>query len=223
MNTKLIITIDGPSGAGKSTASKALAAKLGYDYLDTGAMYRALAYKVHVEQQHNGSYHLQEILKDFEIHFELMNGQVRTFLENKDISEDIREPHISMLASNLSTLKEVRQRLTQLQRILGAKGGVVAEGRDMGTVVFPQAHVKFYLDAEVNERARRRRNELLQKNREIGLNRVLEDMKQRDKQDSLRKLAPLKPAPGAVRIDSTHLSLEEVVCMMADIVQKKYA
>ena len=148
----MIVTIDGPSGAGKSTVSKSLARKLGYRYLDTGAMYRAFAYYAHT----HGETPLESLVEAFSVRFENQGDGARVFIGAQDVSEEIRRPHITALASKLSAGSPVRRRMTDLQREIGAHGDIVAEGRDMGTVVFPRAEVKFFLDADVSARAGRR-------------------------------------------------------------------
>jgi cytidylate kinase len=221
MSAPLIITVDGPAGAGKSTVSKALATRIGYRYLDSGAMYRAFAYVVWKAERNGNGRSVESIAKDFQVGCALRDGEMRTFIGSADISSEIRKPHISMLASKLSTLKEVRDRLTELQRTLSEQGGVVAEGRDMGTVVFPQAQVKFFLDASIQERARRRYQDLIRQGQAIAFEEVLSEMVQRDQQDENRDLAPLKPAPDAIRIDSTDLSPDEIVQAMYTAVQHR--
>ena len=221
MSKKLIITVDGPAGAGKSTACQALAGKLGYRCLDSGAMYRALAYVVLETEKDGHCQDLEALARRFQVQFVVEGGETRTFVGSKDISNEIRRPHISMLASRLSTRKEVRERLTELQRALGSQGGLVSEGRDTGTVVFPQAEIKFFLDSSLEERARRRHQELIKKGLKISYSEVLEDMAARDQQDRNRELAPLKPASDAILIDSTNLSPDEVVQFMYAAVQKR--
>ena len=216
---KLIITIDGPSGVGKSSAGRELARKLGYDYLDTGAMYRAFAFQFYTRKQHNSTIEPEKILSDFTICFRNLEGENRVFIRSEDVTEQIRKPEISMLASKLSALKPVRSKMTELQRQFGLKGGIIAEGRDMGTVVFPNADVKFFLSADLEIRADRRYRELSSGGQSISFNDVLQDIKCRDAQDSSREIAPLKPAHGAVKIDSTHLSLSQVVANMFAVIQ----
>jgi len=221
MSEPLIITVDGPAGAGKSTVSKALAIRMGYRYLDSGAMYRAFAYVVWRAERNGENHSVKSIVKDFQVRFVLRDGEMGTYTGSDDISREIRMPHISMLASKLSTLKEVRDLLTELQRSLGEQGGLVAEGRDMGTVVFPQAHVKFFLDASLQERARRRYQDLIRLEQAIAFDEILSEMVQRDQQDENRDLAPLKPAPDAIRIDSTDFSPAEIIQVMFTAVQHR--
>ena len=205
----LIIAIDGPSAAGKSTLAKRLAKVMGFTYLDTGAMYRALALKVlreGIEISDDGT--LEELIGRTVIDLVEAGGQLRVLLDGEDVSEVIRTPEVSQMASKTSALKAVRQWMLLLQRALGARGNVVAEGRDIGTVVFPDAEVKIYLDASLPERARRRVEELRKDGQEVGLDETLREMGERDKRDSERDLAPLRKATDAIAIDSTVLDAE---------------
>jgi len=217
----MIVTIDGPSGAGKSTVSRSLAQRLGYRYLDTGAMYRAFAYYAHSRGAKKNSAALASLIKEFSVQFVYNSAHVRVFIDSEDISEEIRKPSITALASQLSAGEPVRRRMTDLQRELGAQGDIVAEGRDMGTVVFPHAEVKFFLDADVSARARRRFEELRLTDPAITFQEVFEDIKSRDDRDRNREIAPLKAAHDAIVIDSTDRTAEEVVEEMRRIVLLK--
>jgi cytidylate kinase len=209
-----VIAIDGPVGAGKSTAARALARALGYTYLNTGAMYRAVAIAARdagVTADAPGlEARLAPLLAAIRIEF---SGE-RLLLGGRDVSAQASEPEIGDLASRLSALGAVRARMRELQRAAGERGGVVMEGRDIGTVVFPDAEFKFYLDADVMERARRRHAELLKLGSAFSLEEVAAQLRERDGRDSGRELAPLRAAPDAVVIDSTGLSLERVVDAM---------
>ncbi len=228
MKKRLIITIDGPSGSGKSTIAKMLAHKLGYDYMDTGAMYRgiAYAYRMH-EESHGGTSSslidktdergqdrlyrvLVQLLDSLNIRFEFGNV-TKVLLDDKDVSNEIRNPEISLLASALSQQKIVREHLYRVQRELGRNGGVVLEGRDTGSVVFPDADVKVYLDADADERAKRRHLELRSKGNADAFAKVKEDMIQRDVNDSGRDIAPLVIPENARKIDTTGLNIQEVL------------
>ncbi len=212
MTKKLVITIDGPAGAGKSTVSKALAAKLSYLYLDTGALYRAIAYQVKQEGiAPTDEARLSELSRTVNICLKNVDGQMRIFLKGEDVTDKIRTEEISMLASTVSARPCVREALLHLQREAGARGGIVAEGRDMATVVFPQADYQFYLDASVAARAKRRYGELMARNGQANFAEIEKDIIVRDKQDRERAIAPLKPAPRAVLIDSTSMTVREVV------------
>jgi cytidylate kinase len=217
----LLVTIDGPAGAGKTTVSRTLAQKLGYRYIDTGALYRGIALaareaQIEADDDHGLKVLCDEILLDIESR----DGEFRLMLNGSDVSVQIRSPGITMLASAVSARPVVRAYLLNIQRTLGAAKKAVFEGRDMGTVVFPDADVKFFLDADPNIRARRRFDEL-QAEKGLGstsLDAVSQDMAQRDINDSTRHVAPLKAAADAHYIDSTGMGVDEVVgAMIAQI------
>jgi len=208
----LIIAIDGPAAAGKSTLAKRLARELNYVYVDTGAMYRALAWRVMEEGIDPGDEkELGRILQQMRIRLVEHAGQLRVLLNEVDVTEQIRAPEVSQMASKVSTLKVVRDRMVELQRAMGSQGGVVAEGRDIGTVVFPVADVKIYLDASPEERARRRFAELRSQGKQVTLEETLEEMKERDRRDQERAVAPLRKAENALVVDSSRLGAEAVV------------
>jgi cytidylate kinase len=208
---RLLITIDGPSGAGKTTVSRILAARLGYRYIDTGALYRGVAMAAISSglkpDDDNGFLAMFNTVK---LYFVPGEAGLRLFLNGSDITDQIRTPEISMAASAVSARPVVRNFLLNLQRDLGRDKNVVFEGRDMGTVVFPDADVKFFLDASLTTRAKRRFRELAPTTPQ-SLEGVETDMRRRDENDSSRDLAPLKAAEDAIRIDSTDLTIEEVV------------
>jgi CMP/dCMP kinase len=210
IRTDLIITIDGPSGAGKSTVAKMLAKALHYAYIDTGAMYRgvAVAYTLAGEPED-----MAWFLKSLSLKFDFTDGATVS-LQGKDITGEIRNPPISLLASRLSQNRSIREYLWHIQRTIGQKGGVVLEGRDTGSVVFPDAHLKFYLDADAGERAKRRHLELEIKNDGADLATVKTEMMERDKNDSEREIAPLVIPEGAIRIDTTGIDAQGVVDLM---------
>jgi cytidylate kinase len=218
---KLIVAIDGPSGAGKSTVGKLLAKELGYLYIDTGAMYRAIGLKagrLGIEFKEGPA--LRELCVGTEVRLEQADGGVRVYLDNEDVSTQIRTPEMGMAASAVSAQPCVRERLLELQRKLGEGGGVVLEGRDIGTVVFPGAEVKFYLDAKVEERAKRRWLEFQAKGMEADLQKTIEEVAKRDYDDSHREIAPLKKADDAIVVDSSGLGIDEVVALMKKKVQE---
>ncbi|HYT55080.1 MAG TPA: (d)CMP kinase [Verrucomicrobiae bacterium] len=207
----MIIAIDGPSGAGKSTLAKRLARELSFSYLDTGAMYRALALKVlrqGVDLADDAR--LARLVESTEIDLHEDNGTLEVLLDGINVADEIRTPEVSQLASKVSALKIVRARMLDLQRRMGEHGSIVAEGRDIGTVVFPSAEVKIFLDASAEERARRRYAELRAAGRPADLSETLREMEERDKRDSERDLAPLRMADDALRIDSSNASADSV-------------
>ncbi len=222
-----IITIDGPSGAGKSTISKLLAARLYYTYLDTGAMYRVVGLLVERTgldlQAANSREKLVQLLDSFDLKLApgQENQETRAFLNGEDVSETIRTPEMAMVASRVSAEPEVRTKLSDMQRVMGSKGAIVAEGRDMGTVVFPDAKYKFFLDATPEERALRRQKQLLEKGQKVEYEEILSQIRKRDLDDSSRSLAPLKPAADAIVIDSSEMSIEEVVSFMLAVIEKR--
>ncbi|HPK54650.1 MAG TPA: (d)CMP kinase [Smithellaceae bacterium] len=213
MQKKLIITIDGPAGAGKSTVSKVLAKELGYLYLDTGALYRALGYKVLKNKiALDDISALSALCFNTNVALKNIGSQLKVYVDGEDVGDKIRTEEVGLTASRISTYAVVRQSLLQLQREAGAPGGVVAEGRDMGSVVFPQADYKFFLDADIEERIKRRHRELRDKgDLSADWETVKKDMLARDKQDAERAIAPLKPTASSIIIDSTNLSVGEVV------------
>ncbi len=219
-----IVAIDGPAGAGKSTLARKLAEALGYVLVDTGAMYRSVA----LAAKRAGA-GFDEAAKVGAIAWRLVEGHalvferdpvlgVRVKLSGEDVSEAIRTPDISQGASLVSAHREVRDALLDLQRLAGKDGGVVLEGRDIGTVVFPDAEVKFFLTASPETRAKRRHAELVAKGQATSLDETLADVKRRDAQDEGREVAPLKKADGAIEVDTTALSIDETLArMLADV------
>jgi len=227
MGEKNIVTIDGPSGAGKSTISKLLAARLHYTYLDTGAMYRVVGLQVMragLDLQAAGAQQkLEQLLDDLDM--DLAPGEegqeTRALLGGEDVSEAIRTPEMAMVASRVSAEPAVRRKLTEMQRAIGNNGAIVAEGRDMGTVVFPEAKHKFFLDASPGERASRRQKQLMEKGQQVDYQEILAQIEKRDRDDSSRSLAPLQPAADAIVIDSSRMSIDEVVSYMLGIVNQQ--
>ena len=211
MEKKLLIAIDGPAGAGKSTAARSLAKKLGYRYLDTGATYRVVA--LHAKTggiTPEMTDELGRLCAEIEIRFKDTEEGQNIYSNGSNVTEAIRTPEISSLASRLSQERVVREAMVDLQRRLGGPG-VVAEGRDMGLVVFPEADVKFYLDAAPRERGTRRYKEFLNHGIPVILSNVIEDINRRDQEDQTREIAPLQMASDAILIDSTALTPEQVV------------
>lgn len=207
------MAIDGPAGAGKSTVAKLVAEKLNYFYIDTGAMYRAVTLKALKEKiDFADEKKLVDLSAKADIQFKKDKSKgLRIFLDGKDVSKRIREKDINLNISALSKIKGVRENMVLRQRKLGEKGKVVLEGRDIGTVVFPEARYKFYLDADFPERVARRYKELILQGKKISWEEVRKDLLRRDRSDKLRKIAPLRKARDAIYIDTTHLSINEVV------------
>lgn len=218
----LIIAVDGPSGAGKSTITRLLSKRLGYLYLDTGAMYRAVALAVKragVSPDDDDA--LTAVCREVEISFVRTDGCCHVFLDGEDVSAAIRTPEISLLTSKISMKKVVRDILARRQRELGKDGGVILEGRDIGTVVFPYADLKFFLSASAEKRGKRRYLELKAKGEDVQLERTIAEVAQRDQQDAHREHAPLRRADDAIDIDSTGLSIEEVVALMEGKIRER--
>jgi cytidylate kinase len=214
MENNDIVTIDGPTGAGKSTVVKILAQRIGYTYLDTGAMYRVVALEAQKQRiDPDDEAALSTLCDQLDISFKQENG-LQVYSHGIHVTDAIRAPHISMLASRVSAKQCVRDALVRLQRDIGRQGRIVADGRDAGTVIFPQARYKFYIDAAAETRSQRRYKELIDKNAEVAYSVVHRELLKRDKDDSSRMLAPLKPAPDAVIIDTTEMTIEDVVNAM---------
>ena len=208
---KPIVAIDGPVGAGKSTVARGLARELGFSYLNTGAMYRAVAIAARDAGIDSSAPDLEARLAPILAAIGISFDGERIMLDGKDVSERVADPAIGDLASRLSALGAVRARMRALQRAAGREGGVVMEGRDIGTAVFPDAEFKFFLDADVTVRARRRYEELAAKGAAIRLDEVLAQLRQRDARDSSRALAPLRRADDAIVVDSTALDIPAVI------------
>ena len=209
---KKIIAVDGPAGAGKSTVSKIVASRLGYTYIDTGAMYRAVALKCN-EELGIGNWERNEdltaeVLRNIEIKLD-ETGKI--FLDGREVTKEIRTPEVSRGASDVAKFGVVRKKLTELQREMATQGKVIMDGRDIGTQVLPNADLKIFLTASVEERARRRFEELKAKGLTVDLAQIEKEISLRDKQDSEREIAPLAQAADALLLDSTSLTIEEVV------------
>ncbi len=204
-----VIAVDGPAGAGKSTVSKIVAAKLGYTYIDTGAMYRAVGLK-YSETCEDLIFVVEKI--DIEL-----DDKARVFVDGQDVTAKIRTPEISKLASDVSKFGFVRKKLTELQRKMAERGSVIMDGRDIGTQVLPNADLKIFLTASLDERARRRFEELKAKGQTVDFDAIKTEIALRDKQDSEREIAPLKQADDAILIDSTDLTIDEVVAQILSL------
>ncbi len=217
---KPIVAIDGPVGAGKSTTARRAARELGFVFIDTGAMYRAVTLDV---LEHKASPDDESAVKTIaeKTSVELRSGEngQRTFLNGRDVTDRIRDRDVTAAVSAVSAQKAVRERMTELQRTLGRDGGVVMEGRDIGTVVFPNAEFKIYLDATIETRAERRYEEMVSKGINISIRELIEEIRERDKANTERALAPLKKAPDAVLLDTTDMTFEEQVSTIVSLVR----
>jgi cytidylate kinase len=212
---RLIVTIDGPAGAGKSTVARKLAERLGYLYLDTGALYRAVAWKVRSEDVNpEDRTAVAKLLPALQVGMEQHGAGVRVAVNGRDVTSELRTPEISAMASLVSAIPEVREWLLPVQRRVGEKGGIVAEGRDLGTRVFPAAEAKFFLDADVTTRAARRQQDLDRAGQAAPLERTKQEIETRDQRDRSRAIAPLTPAADAEVIDSSSLTVEQVLDRM---------
>ncbi len=220
-----VVTIDGPSGVGKSTISRRVAVALGYTYLDTGAMYRAVGLQIennNVDESNDAE--VQKCLDDLVLDLlpaKSEDGDVGVLLGGKNVSSAIRTPEMAMIASRVSALPLVRKKLTLMQREIGEKGSIVAEGRDTGTVVFPNAVNKFFLDATPEKRAGRRILQLRAQGKVVDEKELLSMIVERDKNDSQRDIAPLKKADDAVYVDTTDLSIDEVAETILSTIKEK--
>lgn len=219
LSRKLVIAIDGPAGSGKSTVARLIAKKLGLPYIDTGAMYRATTLKAMRQGiDLKNTKGLIAISKKVSIHFKDKRSKQHVFLDGEDVTRAIRQPELTKNVFCVAQVPQIRQEMVKKQRALGRGHGAVMEGRDIGTVVFPTADYKFFLDADPNVRARRRYKELIETGKHISLRAVFEDLKKRDRSDIERKTGPLKQAKDAHRVDTTPLTINEVVDRILAIV-----
>jgi len=220
---KPIIAIDGPVGSGKSTTARKVARELGFIYVDTGAMYRAITVDV---LEHGVDTEIEAGVKKVaeQSHIELLSceeGSQRTILNGVDVTDRIRERDVTRAVSVVSAMKSVRDKMTNMQREIGKNGGIVMEGRDIGTVVFPDAEFKIYLDASLEVRAKRRYDEIKGKHNDISLEDMKKEIRERDRANMERNLAPLRKASGAVVIDTTHMTLDEQVSAIISVVREE--
>lgn len=216
---KVAIAIDGPSGAGKSTISKILAKELGFTYVDTGAIYRTVGvyvYRNGIDPKDASA--VENVLFEIDIEIKHKNGLQRLYLNGDDVTDAIREHVISMYASDVSAISAVRAFLLDMQREFAGRDNVIMDGRDIGTVVLPDAKIKIFLTATDEDRAKRRYDELISKGQDVAFEKVLSDMRERDKQDSSRAVAPLIPAPDAILVDTTGNTLEKSVEVLKEII-----
>lgn len=219
MYSEPVITVDGPSGAGKGTISVLLAKKLGWHFLDSGAIYRVLAIAaIHHQIPAADEAGLLPLASGLDVNFETTEFGTRIMLEGEDVSDAIRTEEVGAVASQIASLPAVREALLRRQRAFKQSPGLIADGRDMGTVVFPNAQVKIFLTASAEERATRRFNQLKDAGHDVSIPRLLADIKARDERDANRSVAPLVPADDAIIIDSTHLSVEQVIEKIEDLI-----
>jgi cytidylate kinase len=210
MSADFNVTLDGPAGVGKTTLAKRLAGALGLAYLDTGAMYRAMAWRLGEGAENDPLDRLAARIRKMEFSLEGVGAGTRLLLDGDPLGDEIRTEEVAARASSVARLPVVREYCTRAQQAMGSRTAVVAEGRDMGTVVFPGARYKFFLDAAPEERARRRVEQLKEAGRPADLAAITEQIRARDHQDRTREIAPLKPAPDAVIVDTTHLDADGV-------------
>ncbi|WP_085833307.1 (d)CMP kinase [Clostridium merdae] len=215
------IAIDGPAGAGKSTIARRVAQRLGYLYVDTGALYRAIA--LHMLREGTNPAVPEEVisrLDSVQVSLQYVEGEQQVLLDTENVSNSIRTPEVAAASSKVSAIPQVREFLLSLQRNLAKQNDVVMDGRDIGTVVLPNAQVKIFLTASLEERARRRWKELLEKG-DADFNTVLADVKQRDEQDTTRAIAPLVQAPDAILVDTTGITLEQSIDRMLAVIHER--
>ena len=215
------VAIDGPAGAGKSTIAKAAAKELGFIYVDTGALYRAIAYNAVTKGVIDDTQKIIDMLTDTNVELKYVDGVQAVYLNGDDVSAYIRTPEISMGASKVSAIPQVREFLLNLQRDIAQKNNVIMDGRDIATVVLPNADVKIFLFASPECRAQRRYKELMEKGEDVTLEDVLADVNQRDYQDSHREIAPLKPSEESVMADTSKLNLEESIQLIINIIKER--
>ena len=216
------VAIDGPAGAGKSTLSRKVAAALGFIYVDTGALYRAVGFKfINKGADTELNVDIDGILAETKVDIRFVDGEQRVFLDGEDVSDKIRTPEVSMMASAVSAKPAVRAYLLEMQRKLARENNVIMDGRDIGTVVLPNATVKIFLTASAEVRSRRRYDELIQKNQNVTYKEVYDDMVKRDYNDSHRDIAPLKPAEDSVIADTSDLDFEQSLELLLSIIKEK--
>jgi len=221
MSKGLIIAIDGPAGSGKSSSATLIAKKLGYLYIDTGAMYRAITFLALENGAIGNESRIVELARNCKIDLSHNDGEVIVLLNNRNISEEIRSAEINSNVSNVSKISDVRKLMVEKQREMGAKGsGVVMEGRDIGTVVFPNADVKIFLTATLDTRANRRANEYFEKGSEVLVNDIKNNLSNRDQIDSSRNDSPLTKASDAIEVDTTNVTIDEQVNLVLEVVKK---
>ena len=218
----IAIAIDGPAGAGKSTIAKKISAELGYVYVDTGALYRAIGlYAIRSGVPEQTEQYVVPLLPEIRVELKFIDHMQRVFLNAEDVSEAIRQNEVSMAASNVSAIQAVREFLFALQQQIARENNVIMDGRDIGTVVLPHADIKIFLTASPEDRAKRRHLELLQKGQEVDFDTLLQEIIERDHNDSTRAIAPLKKAEDAIAVDTSGNSLEESIALLTDLIKSQ--
>lgn len=218
---KIVVAIDGPAGAGKSTIAKLAAEKLGYAYIDTGAMYRSVAWKFLQTGREFDEAYISELANTMIIEFKPEAKVNRVFVDGTEVTEAIRTPEVTAIVSSVAAIGAVREAMVEQQRRMGEIGGVLMDGRDIGTVVFPHAQLKIFLTASVEERARRRYKEMVEKGQQVELAQLQEDIAARDKQDSERAISPLRQAEDALLLDTSDMSIAQVTDKILQLVQER--
>ena len=217
MTTGFVVAIDGPAGAGKSTVAKLVAEELGYAYIDTGAMYRAVAWKTLQQGKPVTDALICEVVKGIAVDLQYADGRTRVFADGEEITKEIRTPEVTAIVSQVARLAPVREKMVELQRQMAGRGAVVMDGRDIATNVLPNADVKIFLTASIEERARRRWTEMKQKGYDVDLAKLQADIAARDKADSEREISPLVKAEDAVLLDTTGMGIQEVTAAILDM------
>ena len=212
----LVVAIDGPAGAGKSTGAQLAARKLGCTYIDTGAMYRAVAWKTLQRKQPVTDELILDVVKDVHVELAYVEGKTTVSVDGTDVTGEIRTPEVTAIVSQVAALGPVRSRMVELQRRMAAKGSVLMDGRDIATSVLPDANVKIFLTASIEERARRRFKEMQEKGYNVSLDELQKDIAARDKADSEREISPLVQAPDAELLDTSNMGIDEVVQAIID-------
>lgn len=220
IDLKLVVAIDGPAGAGKSTVAKLVAQELHLVYIDTGAMYRAVAWKVLYQKKGVTTAAIEEVAKDIDVRLYYKGGRTRVFVDGKEVTDEIRTLEVSHIVSKVASLALVREKMVELQRKMAESGSVLMDGRDIGTNVLPNASVKIYLTASIEERAKRRAKELLEKGHAVSEADVEKEIAARDKADMEREISPLRQADDAVLLDTTGLSIKEVVSRILSLCRR---
>lgn len=218
---KIVVAIDGPAGAGKSTIAKLVAEKLGYAYIDTGAMYRSVAWRFLQTGQPFDEAFISGLANTMVIQFRPEAHVNRVFVDGQEVTDAIRSAEVTANVSKVAAIGAVREAMVEQQRRMGDAGGVLMDGRDIGTVVFPNAQLKIFLTASVEERAQRRYKELLAKGEQVDLAQLQQDIASRDKQDSERAIAPLRQAEDALLLDTSHMNIEQVTEKILQLVEER--